>query len=403
MLIIVLLTLGCLLYGLLEYHAHQRNLRAIPIRVHVNGTRGKSSVTRLIAAALRAGGFRTYAKVTGTLPRIIDDKGLEIPILRPHGANIIEQVKIVRYMRKRKPDAIVVECMAVLPEYQWISEHKIVRSTLSVITNSRPDHLREMGPSLENVTRSLLNTLPDNGVAFTAENKMFPLMEAEAKKCGVPITQVEETMVPEAAMRHFDHLEHRENVALALAVARHLKIPDDKALRGMYASHPDTGALRLYPVREHGKEVRFINALAANDPESTLTIWEKVLTIYPDPGTVVIMLNTRADRFDRSLQLLEMIGASIQYNYFVSIGEKNRMLAQYYNRYKIAPQQTVELGLTTREVIYHKVMDLIPAHGMILAIGNMGAGGLSVAHYFRDRGKAAQIETPVGAKEKISG
>ena len=274
MIVILLLTIGLLLYGIWEFRLHQRNLMSIPIRIHVNGTRGKSSVTRLIAAALRAGGYRTFAKTTGTLPRIIDEKGLEVPILRPtYAPNIIEQVKILRYMKKRQPDAIVMECMAVQPEYQWICEQRMIRSTISVITNSRSDHLREMGPTLENVTRSLLNTLPAKGAAYTAEDQMYPLMKKVADKQGVEIHHVDEEIVPIEAMRHFDHLEHRENVALALAVARRLNIPDDKALDGMYASHPDAGALRLNRVEEEGKEVRFVNALAANDPESTLSIW----------------------------------------------------------------------------------------------------------------------------------
>ncbi|MBU1650699.1 poly-gamma-glutamate synthase PgsB, partial [bacterium] len=161
MLVILLLTCALILYGIWEFSAHQRNIRSIPIRIHVNGTRGKSSVTRLIAATLRSGGLRTYAKTTGTLPRVIDEKGLEMPVLRPtYIPNIIEQVKIIDYIHKHKPDAMVIECMAVQPEYQWICEHRMVKATIGVITNARPDHLREMGPSMENVTRSLLNTLP---------------------------------------------------------------------------------------------------------------------------------------------------------------------------------------------------------------------------------------------------
>ncbi|RJP76920.1 MAG: poly-gamma-glutamate synthase PgsB [Candidatus Zixiibacteriota bacterium] len=396
MIVILILTLLLMAYGVWEFRSHQRRLLSIPIRVHVNGTRGKSSVTRLIAATLRAGGYRTFAKVTGTLPRIIDDKGLEIPILRPHGSNIIEQIKILRYMTRRKPDAMIMECMAVMPEYQWICEHKMVRATIGVITNSRPDHLLEMGPSLENITRSLCNTLPTGGIAITAERKMFPLMKSIADRQGTTLLQVAEETVPEEAMEHFDHVEHRENVALALAVARHLGIPEDKALQGMYASHPDAGALRLYLAREEGKEVRFINALAANDPESTLTIWRKVNSIYPDPGTVLLLLNTRADRFDRSLQLLEMIGGGMKFDYLISVGEKTHMLSQYYRRYAIDPQKVVEMGLTTKDAVYRKVFDLVPGRGTVLAIGNMGAGGLGIAYYFRDRGREKD-------KERLSG
>lgn len=390
MLVILLITLILIAYGIFEYRAHQSNLRAIPIRVHVNGTRGKSSVTRLVAAALRAGGYNTFAKTTGTLPRIIDNEGLEVPILRPHRANIIEQVKIIRYIRKRQPEAMVVECMAVQPEYQWICEHRMVKSGVGIITNSRADHLREMGPTLEHVTRSLMNTLPHDGVVFTAEKKYFNLIEKEAQKRKLGLHKVDTSIVPLEVMSNFDHLEHRENVALALAVARHFDIADDVALAGMYYSHPDVGALRLYRVEEGGKTVRFVNALAANDPESTLSTWRKVREIYTDPGKIIVLLNTRADRFDRSRQLLWMAANYVKYDYIVSIGEKTSLLAQYYRRYKVDPSKVLQLGMTTCEAVYHKIFELIKGDALVLAIGNMGAGGFAVANYFRDRSIAKE-------------
>ncbi|GAH01188.1 unnamed protein product, partial [marine sediment metagenome] len=46
---------------------------------------------------------------------------------------------------KRKVDVLVVECMAISPELQWVSEHKIVKSTIGVITNVREDHLEDVG------------------------------------------------------------------------------------------------------------------------------------------------------------------------------------------------------------------------------------------------------------------
>ena len=69
--LLALLTLCLVLAGVLEASVHGRRLSRIPIRIHVNGTRGKSSVTRLIAAGLSASGLRTYAKTTGTRPRLI--------------------------------------------------------------------------------------------------------------------------------------------------------------------------------------------------------------------------------------------------------------------------------------------------------------------------------------------
>jgi len=133
--------------GVLEFQLHQRVLATIPLRIHVNGTRGKSSVTRLIAAGLRAGGLRTFAKTTGTAPRVIDMEGKDRIIHRLRLPSIGEQVRLMSFFSKEKPDAMVMECMAVQPQYQWIAEHQMIQSQIGVITNTRPDHLEEMGPT----------------------------------------------------------------------------------------------------------------------------------------------------------------------------------------------------------------------------------------------------------------
>ena len=57
--ILLLILIGL---GLVESHFHRQALAQLPVRIHVNGSRGKSSVTRLIAAGLRSGGLKTLAK-----------------------------------------------------------------------------------------------------------------------------------------------------------------------------------------------------------------------------------------------------------------------------------------------------------------------------------------------------
>ena len=103
MTILATLVGGFVLLGALEYARHVRRLRSIPLRIHVNGTRGKSAVTRLIAAGLREGGIRTCAKTTGTLPRMIFPDGSEYPVFRPSRPNVIEQLRIVKAALATKP------------------------------------------------------------------------------------------------------------------------------------------------------------------------------------------------------------------------------------------------------------------------------------------------------------
>src|SRR6266704_4796815 len=70
---------ACVLWMGLAAWRHRRHLRAVPVRIHVAGTRGKSTTTRLIAAGLRAGGRRVVAKTTGAQPRLSHPDGREVP------------------------------------------------------------------------------------------------------------------------------------------------------------------------------------------------------------------------------------------------------------------------------------------------------------------------------------
>src|SRR6185295_12107842 len=91
------ITLGALLIaGIVEQRRHQRNLDSIPTRILVNGIRGKSSVTRLCAGALRGSGLTVVAKTTGSAARFIHPDASEEPVHRKFDiANIVEQIGIV--------------------------------------------------------------------------------------------------------------------------------------------------------------------------------------------------------------------------------------------------------------------------------------------------------------------
>ncbi|MBZ0263744.1 poly-gamma-glutamate synthase PgsB [bacterium] len=388
MLVIVLLTVVLIGFGAYEFTLHRQRATSIPIRIHVNGTRGKSSVTRLIAAGLRAGGIKTLAKVTGTLPRIIDENGLEIPIVRLHPVNIIEQIKVFRLFTKHEPKAIVMECMAVQPEYQWICEHQFVRSTIGVITNARMDHVREMGPSLENIANSLSNTIPTNGLTFTAEDKkpLLEVMQKRAEKNKSKFEAISFHDVSDDDMRRFQHIEHQSNVALALRVCEEVGIDRKTALEGMINSHPDPGALKMFRIRsEGGRRVLFLNALAANDPESTLLAWERAWELYPDQGRAIILLNTRSDRFDRSVQLVEMMSRFMKFDLLLSMGESTEMLDQHFRRVGIPSSKIKRIGHVSAEKAWDAIWNSVEDEAMVFAMGNAGHGGLAVADLFRSR------------------
>lgn len=381
--ILSLATLILILNWALEYRRHSRNVAAIPIRIHVNGTRGKSSVTRLIAAGLRAGGKKTIAKITGTLPRVVLKDGQEAAIIRLQGANIIEQKYIFRYAATEKPDAIVIECMAVNPVFQWITERKFVKSTISVITNCRPDHLDLMGSTVQSVTMSLSNTIPSGGVCYTAEVPQFPILEKVAKSRHCRIHKIVPTDVTDEEMSAFQHIEHKENVQLALAVCAEAGVPRAVALAGMQKANPDPGALRKYRVTDRGKTIHFYNVFAANDPESTVYIINMVTGHLKDVEKIII-LNSRADRLFRSQQLVDAV-KQVDYSYLLLTGEITEKVESYALSHGIPRDKLFTLGQPLPEKVYNQVWDITKNESHVLGVGNIAGqvkyGAQIVAHF----------------------
>ena len=93
----VVLALAAVFFGYLIWENRRaiKDRRAIKHVVYVNGTRGKSSTTRLIDGGLRAAGLRVFCKTTGTLPMTINTDGVEQLIHRRGAANIREQLQIL--------------------------------------------------------------------------------------------------------------------------------------------------------------------------------------------------------------------------------------------------------------------------------------------------------------------
>ena len=151
-LILVLFLLIMILLGLEAYQV-KRDRALLQHVVYVNGIRGKSTVTRMIAAGLKSGGWSVFCKTTGTVPRLIGTDGVERPLRRRGKANIREQARVMRMAVREHAQVLVIECMAVDPFLQEISQRKIVRSDIGVITNVRLDHTEEMGLTLEEVGR----------------------------------------------------------------------------------------------------------------------------------------------------------------------------------------------------------------------------------------------------------
>lgn len=291
--------------GFIERISLARARRTVPIRVHVNGTRGKSTVTRLIHAALSEGGIPCLGKTTGTAARHIFPDGSEKPVRRLSRPSIREQISVLGLAKKLKARALVAECMAIKPELQWISENQILRSSIGVITNARMDHVEEMGDSLEKIAASLGNTMSRQGVLFTADPLVAKTLQTRAKTRGT-IIELVQALDPQdidaAASLHLAGTALSRwwlaDAGLALAVAGHCGVKREIALRGIAKARPDPGAARFVEI---GNGLKALDASAANDPESLLDI---VNSMIGHEKELLFVYNNRQDRLPRLMSFL---------------------------------------------------------------------------------------------------
>lgn len=394
--------------GIAESLTLRGNLARIPVRVLVNGTRGKSQVTRLVAAALREAGFKTIAKTTGSAAMLIMEDGSETPVSRPRGARITEQTGLARLAARRKADALVVECMAVRPDSQEAMRRHLVRPTLTLITNARVDHVEEMGPVLEDTVAALKRSVdPESALITCAEG-------FEGAATNVIRARADEEIEAEALGMPF-HI-FPENLALAIAASSELGVDRKTALRGMAKAAPDPGALRVFELAEPGGEANvdaaasdfgprfdaphsiwFVNAFAANDLESTVAVWEEASAALPADIPVVLAYNNRADREYRLREFAGLpasIGAE-RARLVIVLGENAAKAARRFSksglRAEIGPPAGKASARRFPAEFLSQARSLVPGPFIIFGAGNIKGPGLELAWYFQKSGREIRL------------
>jgi poly-gamma-glutamate synthase PgsB/CapB len=264
--------------------------------------------------------------------------------------------------------------MAVQPQYQWIAEHQMVKSHIGVITNVRPDHLEEMGPTEEDVAYSLCNTVPVDGILVTAEEERPEILEAVASQNNSRMINSSPKMISEKEVNSFKYIEHPSNIALALDVCKEVGIEREIALRGMHKVQPDNGALIEWNLILKSNNYTFINGMAANDPVSTLDIWNNINKRFGLKKESCIFLNSREDRPVRTVQMIKLTLEQIKPNYLIIRGSKLTKIIDDLS--SLSPKTKIEtFDLGEKLETFLDLVGKLPNNCLIYAIGNqVGAG-----------------------------
>lgn len=287
--------------------------RAIPLRITVTGTRGKTSVARMAAAILRADGRRVLVKTTGSQPRYILSDGTERAVRRRGVPSILEQIQLLRLGAREGVQVVVAEIMSLHRENHLVESRKILQPHLVLVTNFRVDHTEAAGWTREEVATLHLADIPAGSTVMIPEAEVVPGFAEAVEELGASLVQVVMPKEgssgagaafpgagaaapgagppPPAATPPF----LAENLVLARRAARELEIPEEAVIRGLREARGDLGAhwLRRYRPSgayraaletpgssrastapdarpsSHPDTALTVNAFAANDPQST--------------------------------------------------------------------------------------------------------------------------------------
>ncbi len=380
--IVLLISTGLLLFLLvMERILHERNLRAILLRISVTGTRGKSSVVRLLTSVLREDGRMVVAKTTGSRAVVILPDGSEQDVPRRGVPSIIEQKRYVRLAAGKGADTLVMEAMSIHTENHLVESRQLVNPHIVAVTNARPDHVGAMGTTGGEVAEVLASGIPAHAEVF------LPLSERrEVFTRGRAYTEVEPGVSAglssdDRVMRSF---EFDETLDLVCEISRHLGIDDETIREGIESVTRDIGALAIWRYRSErtGNECFLVNAFASNDPLSTQEAYQRVRDLFPGKKEGMYgLLNLRIDRGDRTLQWLDALRKewANRFHALYVTGGHARALSRRLRDSRV-------LRETDPEKMTERVISEIPDGAILFGFGNIGGMGERLVEQWNLRG-----------------
>ncbi|WP_184402388.1 poly-gamma-glutamate synthase PgsB [Geomicrobium halophilum] len=394
-LIVCFSLLVLLALGIREKEQHQKHVNEIPIRININGSRGKSTVTRLVAGALMEADIKTVGKMTGTEASMFYwYQEEEKPIVRRlEGPNIREQKVAMKEAADDGAEAFVSECMAVHPEYQKIFQDQWMQANVGVVVNVVEDHMEVMGPTLGHVFDGFKETIPYNGKIIISPSPYVEDFHMEAQKRNSEVYVADTDAVPTSFLQKFEYMIFPENVSLALAVAKSLGIDEDTACRGMLKAKAAPGVTRVLPLSDNGNDRQisyFVNGFSANEPSSTMKIWENVKHLGYPLNDIIVIMNCREDRPERTQQFIDDFLPYIAIDHLVLIGEGTSPIAKAFDQGHFNVNRLHNLEGESTENIY-QVITTTMDQSTIFGVGNYHGAAVPLINELEQRKKLSTV------------
>ncbi len=352
-----------ILYCAMEYRLLTKARKQIELRILVNGTRGKSTMVQLVHQMLTGAGMPVFAKTTGDQPQIMDPQGHKSILKRTGPASIMENVRWLKRISKEKPDAVILECMALQPETQHVLSARIFKPHVILLTNINEDHAEVMGQNLHEMTRTIAQCLSKPAHLILRQETLQLLQNAKVR---LPDYRVAGDAYPDIhANPERQNLPPdviKQYASLLNALADRLKI--DSAIPAKVIEQYIARSAPLTTINAKDRKFIFYDLFSVNDTRSATT-WIDQLISSEQASQIVFLLNTRGDRPLRTRAFCEMLNNDQPESAIWLHGSGSRLAKRF-----LAPNRVIEQWGSKHVLNYL-------AHGfqhstMIIGLGNRG-------------------------------
>ena len=367
--LVIVLFCAVLILGVTENTVLKRRIDRIPVRILVNGTRGKSSVTRMLIAALNGCGIRTFGKTTGSEAKFILPDLSEEAVPRRKGIMMVREHDIMfKKAVEHECQAIVCECMAIREENQKIIGDKLFCPTITVITNARVDHVDQMGDSEQETARVLCRSIGKSSDVFTSDSVVADVLGGRACNVHLAGPLAEEYV---CRLDEFSFPVHAENLSLVLDVCRSLGLKDEDVLKAVVKTVPDCGMTGDMEIDGH----LVINGFASNDADSSRQLFAGL-----NMNEVTVIFNNRVDREFR-LKMFASLFAEAGVTDLTVIGDNVNKCRRFFS--KVLGEGAVKEGCGRPDA------DIGMSRRTVVCMGNIKGAGQALLQYCADRNREA--------------
>jgi len=299
----------------------KRKIAEIPLRILVEGTRGKSSTVTLLEEELRREGYRTLGKVTGSDPRFIWN-GDSIDIIRENDVFPLLDYDNMPGILDFDCDALILENQAITP-YTMRFIHKLIGPQHVVIPNIRIDHTEGLGKNLTEMAKNFVNnyhvgknqkTVYYGETISSIRNQVAPVFRDFADKNPHLLKLLE--IHPDARYYGLPSIENLYAVSLFM---------EHNFGHNLDIQNSIEKELNHFSVKTSSSSIRYLDLAKVNDPVSFLTVLKYVLKTTNQDIAVVAYF--RKDRMGRNIifenifpELEKITGNRLQKIWFSGFG-----------------------------------------------------------------------------------